>query len=112
MSIRDLILPKHFRTNVHYWNTFNNTQTEVSAQLIMQFLQQRDRDWEPFSEKELYSWYNSSGGDQFYFNYLICNDNPTRSPITKIRSQDPNDNLYKINDIFISKCASNPELIF
>jgi hypothetical protein len=71
MSIRDKIKPEDFQTREHYWDTFDNSETESSALWVIKFLQHRnaairlagipvlDNGWAPFTYDEINSFYRS-----------------------------------------------------
>jgi hypothetical protein len=56
------ILPAHISTDGHFWNAFDNNQTEVSANWLVQFEQARvsagGAPWSPFTYEEIDAFYN------------------------------------------------------
>ena len=63
-----------------YWDTFGNSETEVSAYWVVWFLQERDKGWEPFTYGEIDDFYNKKRGkkghakEHFSFNRLLPGD--------------------------------------
>lgn len=64
------IRPEDIDTNDHFWDTFDNHETEVSARWIVRFCQHYGT-WKPFSDSAIEGFYNSYGLWGFSFNRLI-----------------------------------------
>ena len=66
------IQPDHIATpkGGHFWNAFDNTETEISARYVVR-LCQRKGGWYPFSYDEIEALYNEAGYRNFAFNRLI-----------------------------------------
>lgn len=68
------IQPKHIDTSDHFWNAFDNMETEVSAHYIVKLCQRR-KGWLPFTQKEIEEEYRRAGHtDGFTFNLLVSGD--------------------------------------
>ena len=72
------IQPNHINTDPttgpegeHFFDAFNNTETELSARWLVRFAQQRDSGWEPFTLDEIETFYNEGGYKGFAFNRLV-----------------------------------------
>ena len=62
-----VIRPSHIDTSDHFWDTFDNRETEASARLIVTFCQEREGDdWRSFTKKELDERFK----EDFWFNKL------------------------------------------
>lgn len=64
------IRPFDIDTSGHFWNAFDHSETEVSAQWIVRLCQKRGT-WEPFSEGAIEDFYREKHQDGFTFNKLI-----------------------------------------
>lgn len=65
------IQPADIDINQHFFDAFDNNETEVSAHYIVGLCQQRGN-WEPFTQREIEAYYRSFGHtDGFTFNRLI-----------------------------------------
>ena len=70
--------PEDFATDRNYWNTFDNSETEVSARWVVMFLQDRGKGWDDFTVGEVLTFYgderekSNKGDDGFTFNRLIA----------------------------------------
>lgn len=60
--------PSDINTSRHFFGAFGNHETEVSANWIVRFCQQRDNTWSPFTYAEIEKFYKFTG---FTFNRLI-----------------------------------------
>lgn len=75
--LRDRFQPNDFITTGHYWDTFDHSETEISALWIVRFLQSRNQGWADFTVGEIRAFYKKgreSGGhhdDGFTFNHLV-----------------------------------------
>lgn len=56
--------PQAFLTEQHYWNTFGNRETEISARWIVMFLRARGAGWEPFRVEDLTEYYRKRRGEE------------------------------------------------
>jgi hypothetical protein len=66
-----MINPSDINTNSHFWDAFGNNETEVSANYIVRFCQERGH-WEPFTLAEIEAFYQRTSGHQgFSFNRLL-----------------------------------------
>lgn len=66
--------PEDLQTTEHYWDTFGNSETEVSARWIVRFCQARGKGWEPFTYDEINDFYQrerKNTNDRFTFNQLV-----------------------------------------
>lgn len=113
MSIKFLVKPENVKTTEHFWDTFGHNETEISARWIVNFLKARnfcligDKGWDDFPFAKLESFYHyllQQPGATFYFNKL--HSNTARDSYIHLDS-----GLVKITDKFVSRIASNPELI-
>lgn len=113
MSIKTLIKPENIKTDDHFWNTFDHSETEVSARWIVNFLKARnfcltgDKGWNAFPFAKLESFYHyllQKPGAIFYFNKL--HSDSTRDSYIHLDS-----GIVTITDKFVSAIASNPNLI-
>ena len=66
------IKPSNIDASQHFWDAFGNYETEVSAQWIVRFCQDRDS-WGPFHYDELNSFCKANGhkGGDYWFNCLV-----------------------------------------
>lgn len=107
MSIKQLIKPENIKIDDHFWNTFDHSETEVSARWIVMFLRSRhaveDKGWEAFPLKDLTSFYQclrNQPREWFNFNrlnsmYVFPNE----------------DGMVEVTDKFVSSIASNSNLL-
>jgi hypothetical protein len=64
------IAPRRIDTSGHFWNAFGNHKTEISANWIVWFCQERSG-WHPFTLAELEEFYHANGfAGGFEFNGL------------------------------------------
>lgn len=62
--------PQHISIDTGFWwGAFGNIETEISAQWIIRFLQQRGEGWKPFRHSDLEAFYTPQDG--FLYNNLI-----------------------------------------
>ena len=73
-TLKDKIQPNELQTEKHYWDTFGNYETEVSARLIVKFLADRGKGWASFTRKELDDFFPKERG--FHFNRLALGHKP------------------------------------
>ena len=70
--IQSPVKPEHIDATKHFFDAFDNSETEDSAGIIVRFCQNRRRGWEPFTQKDIESYYNwASGRAGFSFNRLL-----------------------------------------
>lgn len=65
-----IISPGNIDTSQHFWNAFDHSETEVSANWIVQ-LCQKHGSWHPFSKKDIEDLYSQKHKDGFTFNKLL-----------------------------------------
>jgi hypothetical protein len=65
------IQPKDIDTSRHFFDEFGHNETEVSANWVIRFLQERGRSWEPFTYEDINSFYSRKFSDGFSFNRLV-----------------------------------------
>jgi len=102
-----VILPEDINTERHFFDAFDNSETEGSASWIVRFCQQGNR-WVAFSEKEIEAFYNSFGNRHFPFNRLI-GKNPSRIGVENegawiVRGED---SLYRVTIDFVMRCYNS-----
>lgn len=66
------ITPFDISTSNHFWNAFDHSETEVSANWIVQLCQARGS-WDPFSREAIEEIYSRKHRDGFTFNKLLSN---------------------------------------
>jgi len=89
------IKPSDINTREHFWNSFGNFETEVSARLIVKMCQKKDDTWEPFTQADLNKACSNS---KFRLNNL---EN------TYVKQRD--DGKFEVTKKFIGKCyAASP----
>lgn len=69
-STRHKIKPKDINTSQHFFDAFDNTETEISAGYIVRLCQKKGG-WFPFTKNEIEAFYRESGNVNFTFNRLI-----------------------------------------
>lgn len=66
------IQPEHINVKNHFFSAFDNTETEISANWVISFLQKRGQSWNPFSFDEINKFYQKTfKNENFTFNRLI-----------------------------------------
>lgn len=94
------IQPAHINCNQHFWNAFDNNETEVSAAWIVDFCQLQGG-WQPFTFDALNQFYlerlKGQNNLPFTFNRLLGN------PGFVYVEQLP-DGKYQVTEAFIQKC--------
>lgn len=72
VKLSDVINPSDINTSpgLHWSDTFDQAEREVSARWIVRFCQQRDN-WEPFAKADIEAFYNEGGYKDFWFNGLV-----------------------------------------
>ncbi len=63
--------PADINANDHLWNSFDHSETEISAGWLVRFAQARGRGWEPFTPEEIEAYYSRKFKDGFRFNRLV-----------------------------------------
>lgn len=64
------IQPQDIDASKHFFDAFDNMETEISARWIVKFCQSRGRGWEPFTRDEIERFHNEHGFVDFWFNKL------------------------------------------
>lgn len=111
------VQPNDIDTSKHFWNSFDHNETEISANYIVAFCQERGRGWGPFTYEEINAFYQkrctSNSPGNFTFNRLVPgthNHMTARSfPQGETRSNKAalflmEDGSYQISDDFITRC--------
>jgi len=72
-NLTNWVLPDDIDTSpgLHYWDTFDSSEREVSARWIVRFCQQRGKGWAPFTQGDIEKFYNEGGYKHFLFNGLV-----------------------------------------
>ncbi len=66
------IQPDQVDVSRHFFEAFNQRETEISARWIVRFIQQRGEGWKPFSYEELNTFYKKTfPHGNFTFNRLV-----------------------------------------
>jgi hypothetical protein len=68
------IRPEHINTSGHFWSAFEHSETEISANYVVQ-LCQRNGGWKPFSFTDINNLYKSNKNAEvldYSFNNLRC----------------------------------------
>jgi len=65
------IQPKDIDGSKHFFSAFDHTETEVSANWIIRFLQERGQSWRPFSYEDIDAFYARKFKNGFRFNRLV-----------------------------------------
>lgn len=93
------IQPEHINVTHHFWDAFGNRETEISANWLVHFAQQRGQGWAPFSEPDIQKFYwGNSSNHSFRFNALTVTP-LTHKPITQDAA-----GLYHFTHEFVSRC--------
>lgn len=87
------IKPSDIDSSKHFYNTFDNSETEVSARLLVRLAQQNG-DWRDFTQAEI----NTLSKHNFCFNRLVTRDKET----DYIKKND--DGSFSFTHKFIAKC--------
>ncbi len=70
-----LIMPENIDVSNHFSGAFGNMETEISANWLVRFAQQRGKGWTPFTEKEIDDFYHQGtcrpADETFSYNRLI-----------------------------------------
>lgn len=116
--------PEDINTTAHFWNAFDNNETEASALWVVRFAQKRGLGWVPFTLEEIEAFYreDSDGRLQdFRFNRLV---DPQWVPPSLVRAfaghSDPKipvgggwivknseSDHYYVTDEFIRRCHTS-----
>lgn len=95
------VRPSDINTQVHFWDAFDHSETEISANWVVRFCQDRGDRWEPFTLDEISSWAQENGHKgRFTLNRL-----PGR------HLQQMCDGRYVIADSFIRACFNSAGII-
>jgi len=65
------IQPQDIDASRHFFDAFDNMETEISAGWIIRFMQQRGTGWQPFTQDEIDVHYNRKFSGHFPFNRLV-----------------------------------------
>jgi len=65
------IQPSDINAQEHFFDAFGNSETEISAGWIVQFLQERGQGWKPFTYEDINSFYARKYSNGFHFNRLV-----------------------------------------
>ena len=87
------ITPDDIKITRHLFDAFGHYETEVSAQWLVLFAQERGKGWEPFTHEEIEAFYNKSRRYNFSFNHLY------RDGFIEVR-----DHLHHFTEQFIANC--------
>ena len=109
--------PDDFRVDRHYWDTFGNSETEISARWIIKFLQDRDKGWISFTFDEINAYYRGIMTGvirDFTFNRLIeGTHNHMTAQTFPIGETRPNQHsiamegdTYTVTESFLAKLSS------
>lgn len=75
MPIADGVLtitPEDIKITDHLWDAFGHYETEISADWLVRFAQQRGEGWKPFTYEDIDAFYSKGGKLRgFGFNKLI-----------------------------------------
>lgn len=63
------IRPEHIDTRRHFFEAFDNMETESSANWIVMLCQEKGN-WDPFTMAEIEAFYNKADQIDFWFNRL------------------------------------------
>lgn len=97
---RHPIRPEHINAESHFYDSFGNAETEVSARWIVR-LCQGSGDWRGFTRDEIEKIYNKRGLVNFSFNRLV--DGPNGFVMLC------GDGRYRVTHEFICRClAASP----
>lgn len=118
------IRPEQIDCTRHFFDAFDNMETEISAKWIVKFAQARARGWAPFSYEDINGFYSRTIKDGYRFNRLV---NPEMVPPSLARAFagiiEPRvpvgggwivkiDELYYITDEFVRRCfKSSPAAV-
>ncbi len=110
------IQPKDINAKGHFWDAFDNVETEVSARYIVRLCQEKGG-WSPFTREEIEKFYQRSGYVNFCFNRLV---DPEMVPLSLVRAfagcREPlvpmgggwvilgEDGKYRVTEDFIRRC--------
>lgn len=107
------IQPKDIKTSpgVHFFDAFDNNETEVSAKWLVRFAQERGS-WHPFTFDEIEAFYNKGGFKGFWFNRLVEAERTRRNPWSEAYYAGggwiiKEDGLYFFTDDFIKRCHNS-----
>ena len=66
------ITPDDINAKSHFWDAFGHNETEISANWIVRFCQERGKGWDSFTKQDIDSFYQRSWpGKSFGFNRLL-----------------------------------------
>lgn len=91
-----VVQPGHINTKEHFWDAFGNSETEISARLIVSLCQKKGG-WIPFTQEEIDKHTNQN----FYFNRLCDSWEPKDDRNYVILGED---GKYRVTHEFIAAC--------
>lgn len=68
------VAPWDIDASKHFFDAFDNTETEISAWWIVHFLQERKDGWRPFTYDDINLFYRKKHSHDFEFNWLVKKD--------------------------------------
>lgn len=92
------ILPEHINTSQHFWSAFDHHETEVSANLLVRFVQHRGEGWAPFNDEDINTYYQTSLGREAMFDFHRL------GRMGWIRAES---GMYHFTTNFIARCYSS-----
>lgn len=96
--ISDAVPPSAIDTSRHFWNAFDNSETETSALWIVRLCQERGG-WEPFTVADIEALYHERfPRGRFHLNRLT--DARADGPLIAKNEE----GLYEVSDDFIYRC--------
>jgi hypothetical protein len=107
------IEPSMIDVSKHFWDAFDNSETEVSARWIVRFMQEFGH-WVPFSLVDLEEFYHRSrpATESFEFNrlvepqwvFFIRRGRVLEGGGWVVRGED---GLYRVTEDFVARCAKS-----
>lgn len=114
--------PEEIDASQHFWDSFGNAETEISARDIVAFCQDRDQGWQPFTYEAINTFYQqrckAKSPGNFTFNRLVEGTHSHMTaqsfPQGEQRSNNAviaeNDGRYYITQKFVDRCyKSSPQ---
>ena len=77
------VQPENIDASKHFFDAFDNAETEVSAGWIIRYLQEREEGWAPFTYEEIDAFYARKYQHGFRFNRLV---DPEMIPPSLVRA--------------------------
>jgi hypothetical protein len=107
--LTEIIKPENIRTTEHFWDTFGQAETEISARWVVRFLkdERSSQGWVPFPLAELQAYYNRTlPNERFSFNKL------TSELYVQLEDKGDEGMIVKVLPRFVSALCRNPNLFF